>query len=147
MTVVVRDRGKRGLLMWYKHNQPALYARIRARLPSDGGLSAFGLVDPATVATPAPVTRSWSDTFKDVLQTVSQGYLTKQQIDAQKKIANIQLQRAAAGQPPLDIDPAQYNLTPQVAVGVSRDTKQLLIYGAVGLGVLFVLSQAFKARR
>src|SRR6185436_2661455 len=110
MTVVVTERGKRGLLMWYKANQPALYNKLRARLPSEGGLSAFGLVDPAVIATPAPITRTWADTFKDVLTTVSQGYMTVQQVKAQQKIAHIQLQRAANGPPPLNINPVDYGI-------------------------------------
>lgn len=144
--VIVRERGKRGLLQWYKYNEPRLYARIVARLPSDGGIAYFGAVDPATVATPAAPTRSWADTFKDVLATVSQGYLTTQQISAQKKIADIQLKRAIAGEPPLAIDPATYGLTPQVAVGVTRDTKQTVLYVAGGLGLLYLLSQFIKRR-
>lgn len=146
MTVIVRERGKRGLLQWYKYNQPALYKRIVARLPADGGLSAFGLVDPATIATPAPPTRSWADTFQSVLQSVGQAYLTAEQVKAQSKIANVQLQRAVNGQPPLDINPAQYGLTPQVSVGVTTDTKKTVMYVAGGLGLLYVLAQLAKRR-
>jgi hypothetical protein len=147
MTVVVRERGKRGLLQWYKYNQPALYKRIIARLPSEGGLSAFGLVDPATIATPAPPTRSWTDTFQSVLQSVGQAYLTTQQVKAQSQIAKIQLQRASEGKPPLDINPAQYGLAPQVAVGVTDDTKKTVMYVAGGLGLLYVLAQLAKRGR
>ncbi len=144
MTTLVRERGKRGLLMYYKKNHPQLYARIRARLPD--GISAFGLSDPASVATEAAPTRSWADNFTDAIKVAAQGYLTVSQAKAQEKIADMQLKRAVAGQPPLNINTADYGLSPQVSVGVTSDTKQLVIYALAGLAAVYVGSQLLKRR-
>ncbi len=147
MTVKITERGKRGFLLWVRANQPQLYARVKNRLPSGGGLSAFGLVDPATTATPAPVTRSFADTFKDLASVVAQSYLTREQAKGQQKILDAQLARAMAGQPPLDIDAARLNLiSPQVNVGMDDSTKKLVTYAALGLGGLYILSQLAKRR-
>ena len=57
--------------------------------------------------------------------------------DAQRRLLNIQMQRAAAGQPPLDS--SQYGLG--VSVGLGGDTQKLLMFGALGIAALFLLTK------
>lgn len=149
MTVRIADRGKRGFLLWVKHNQPGLYEKARGKLPSANGMSAFGAAaDPAAVATPAAASDGWADSIKNVLTSVAQVYLTKEQAKAQNKILDLQLARAQAGQPPLDIDPVRFGVAaPQVNVGVEAATKKMLIVGAGALAVVYVLAQLLKGRR
>lgn len=150
MTVRINDRGKRGFLMWVKHNQPGLYEKIRAKIPAPAGMSAFGLAlaDPASVATPAAASSGWADTLKNLTSSVAQLYLTREQTKAQNRILDLQLQRAMEGKSPLDIDPVKFGvIAPQVQVGVEGQTKQLLIYGGAALALVYVLTQFLKGRR
>ncbi len=54
------------------------------------------------------------------------------------EISQINLERARRNQPP--INPAVYG--PQVNVGLSAQTTQMLMWGAAGLAVLFFVSRA-----
>ena len=77
----------------------------------------------------------------------SQAYLTYEQMRAQKKVMDAQLARAQAGLPPLDLNMEQYGLTgPQVSVGLSPTTRTLLIAGAAGLGLVYLLPKLLGKR-
>lgn len=57
----------------------------------------------------------------------------------QRQILNVQMDRAREGLPPLDM--AQYS--PQVNIGLSADTKSMLMWGGAGLLLLtFLMSQS-----
>ena len=70
------------------------------------------------------------------------GYQTQQDINA------LNLERARRGQAPLSASYVQA-MQPQVGVnvGLSAQSKQLLLYGALGLGAMFAVSQFTKSRR
>lgn len=147
---VIRATGTRGFLEWLKVNQPAIYARARPHLARQAGgvLAGLGLTDPSTTAAQTPAPRSWADNLRDVVMAASQAYLTREQLKSQGKILDVQLQRAQAGQPPLDIDLQQYGIQPpQVQVGVAGDTLKTVGLIAGGLGLLWLLGSALKGRR
>lgn len=139
------------------HPQKLLTAWINTSLPHVGatvqqiktlkgyGASALGddlfSVDAAANA-PGP-TPTFTDALTKIANIAGQVYLTKNQIDAQKQILNVQLQRAQLGLAPLDIDVTKYGLpAPQVNVGLSSDTtKTLLIVAGIAGGLYFLTNR------
>lgn len=142
--------GMKGFFAWLAQKQPAIYARVMARL-RESQLSGLGITSPDETPAVANQTQaaapSTAQKIKDVVLALSQGYLTVQQMRAQEKVLDMQLQRAKTGQPPLNLDMAQYGLTgPQVSVGLSPDVKKLLIYGGIGFAALIFLPKLLKGR-
>lgn len=68
------------------------------------------------------------ESYIDALARVAQTYLLA---DSQRRLLNIQLQRAEQGLPPLNS--AQYGIGASVNVGVAPDTQKTLL---IGLGIL-----------
>lgn len=146
-------------LQWLQKWQPDLYRVAKKKLPA-AALAGLGIapgeptltsitLDTSLVSAPTVSTApSWSDTLKDVVTAASSAYLTKTQLDAQKKILDLQIQRQRAGLPPADIDPSSYGV-PQVRLGLSTDTKTLLMWGAglAGGGLLLYLIMSGGRRR
>lgn len=113
-------------------------------LPLPAGLS---VIDPIAVSTQEPATRTFTQTITDIANVFAQGYLTREQAKAQQKILDTQLQLAREGKPPLDIDPSRYGVPgPSVGVGLTEDTKRLLMYGAGFAALLFIGSQVMRRR-
>lgn len=142
--------GTKGFLQWVQTRLPRLYSDIKREFQDANQLAGLGLglVDPTSMATTAPTSSSLSQTFMDIAQVAAQTYLTKTQIDAQKKILNMNLDRAKQGLTPLDINPANYGLPgPSVGVGMTEDTKKFLMFGGLGLAALFLVSQLKPSRR
>lgn len=142
----INTTGMKGFLLWLKSAQPRVYNEYTRRMHAQ--LAGFGdttseIGDPAVLATAAPAPASWVTNIRDILLGASQVYLAKTQLDTQKKVLDMQLQRAQQGLAPLDINPATYGLQPTVGVGVSNDTKQLLIWGGVGLAAVYLLPKLF----
>lgn len=146
----IQATGVQGFLQWVKARQPYLYRRIEKQLPKAGlaGLADTPLatvaVDASLVSTTGLPTSSSSPAIGDILKNLLMGagqvVLTKQQLDAQKKILNLQLERARAGLPPADIDPTQYGLPgPNVKLGIDSDAKRVLMIGGGLLGGAFLL--------
>jgi hypothetical protein len=103
------------------------------------------MADPASAAPAAATPSSQAGIFSQLATAVGGFMLTKQQLDTQNKIVNVQLQRAQQGLPPLNINTLQAGLPqPTVRFGLSSDTSQMVLYGLLGLGALFVLPQLFK---
>ncbi len=165
----ITTKGARGYLQWLKINQPVIYKAILPKLqqpnlsglgddsgsmfltasvdagnmfstPSDltttSSMVSVPSLDPIATASTSPAPSSWVNNISALVQTASQAYLTKAQIDAQTQLTNTQLARAAQGLPPLNINPANYGLSATVGVGGSNN---MLLWGAVGLGLIFVL--------
>lgn len=76
---------------------------------------------------------SWVDSLAKLLPVLA---TTEQQ----RQLLKIQTQRAAQGLPPLDA--SQYGVG--VNVGLSTDTRQLLMYGLIGAAVLLVAVPMLK---
>jgi len=145
--MAIKETGVKGYLLFLKTKQPRIYHAIKHRL-APAGLPLAGLgADAATVATSSPATKSLSDTLKELVNGAAQLYLTKNQLDAQKKITDMQIQRAGAGLAPLDINMSDYGLTPTAQVGMTGDTKTFLMYGGIGLAVLFLFGQLNPRKR
>ncbi len=73
---------------------------------------------------------------EDWISALSRAATTVLMTDAQRRLLNIQLERARAGLPPLDS--SQYGLG--VSVGIGADTQRmLLIGGAVLLGMFLLM--------
>lgn len=140
--VPVQDTGAKGFLNWLKRYQPAIYARIgkKADAITLAGLGLTSPTDPATGASTAMMSSTVADRLKDLVTVAAQVYLTKEQMDANKKILDFQLSRAQQGLAPLDINPAQYGVpTPSVSVGMADDVKTYLKWGGlVGGGYLLL---------
>ncbi len=139
-------RGMRGFFAWLGTVQPVIARGVARRIARPAALSGLGITAPSAVtATEAPVAPSTIDKVKDILLGVSSAYLTYEQLQAQKKVMSAQLARAQAGLPPLAIDMEQYGLTgPSVSVGLSPQTKSLLIYGGGALAAVYLLPKLLK---
>ncbi len=147
--------GARGFFLWLEKNLPRTYAGVKRELTAartGTTLKGFGAmeINPVASATTQPMTSSLTKTIAELAQIAGQVYLTKEQMQAQNKVLNLQLQRQQAGLPPLDINLSQYGL-PQPTVGISLDssTKKLLMYGggALALALLFGLIGGGRAAR
>lgn len=147
---LIYDTGGRGFLQWLKASQPTLYRGISQRLANQPALAGLGLNIPATdIATQTPSTSAtpgWVDSIKNLALTFAQTYLTKQQVDAQKKVLDIQLERARQGLAPLDLDLSQYGLTPTANVGLAPDTRTLLMWGGIALAAVYLLPKLLSRR-
>jgi hypothetical protein len=148
---------------WFRRNLPG-FAQVFDKQPATtrAGLSGVGYIDPMTgidmpdgVMTFAPASSSpvvtdtsstnWANVISSIGQAASAYVLTKNQADISKQITNIQLQRAAMGQPPLAMSElqARYGIstTPGVNVGVSPDTQKFLMWGGLGLVAVYLLTR------
>ena len=137
--------GVPGFFEWVQRRQPYLLTRAvqkkLSKIPTGAGVAGLGLTDPQpllstvsvnTSLVSSPTVTSSGGGLTDILSTLLMGagqvILTKQQLDAQKQVLNLQLDRAKAGLPPLDLDPTTYGLPgPTVKLGVDAETKTLLL--------------------
>lgn len=142
--------GMRGFWAWARVNNPRLYAAGLPAMRQRTAMAGLGITGTAAVAassadntgtTPVPII----DKIKEILMGVSQAYLTTEQMKAQKKVLDLQLQRAQAGLPPLDINMQQYGLTgPSVGVGIESNTLKFLGWGAAALAAVYLLPKFLK---
>lgn len=140
--------GMKGFTAWLAQAQPAVHARFIKHVTRPA-LHGLGITSPDIVAVEStqPVAKSTADKVKDIVMALSQGYLTVQQMNAQKKVLDLQLERARQGLPPLNLDMQQYGLTgPQVSFGVTSDTKTMLGIGAAILGAVYLLPKLLRKR-
>lgn len=143
----ITTRGTKGFFIWLKRAMPDVYAEVRKDFSQARQVSGLGIVatsDPVALSTEAPATRTLSQTIADIANVVAQGYLTREQAKAQQKVLDYQLDRARQGLAP---DPAYENYRApgaSVSVGMSEDTKQLFLYGAGFIALLFVGSKLMK---
>lgn len=111
------------------YNQPGVSADYAEQLE----LLAPSIVDKIEeTQTPG---ESWIDTLARILPSVLASVQQKQLLD-------VQIERARAGLPPLDV--SQY--TPGVAVGLSQSTKDLVVYGGLAVLGLWAFSSFMKYR-
>lgn len=139
-------RGMAGFFAWLGATQPAIARAVAVKLARRSTLGDLGITAPPEVTTTqAPQSQSVIDKVKDLVLGASQAYLTYEQMRAQKKVMDAQLQRAQAGLPPLDFNMESYGLVgPQVSVGLSPTTKNLLIWGGAGLAAVYLLPKLLK---
>lgn len=161
----LRVSGAKGYLVWLAQNQPIIYSNIREKLRRQlpQNLSGFGVVDasllnfgvPESIASdpiinsaPTGASSAWADALKNILNAGAVIYTTKTQIDAQKKLNDMQLERIRQGLPPLNIDPAALGLaTASASVGLTPNTQKFLMWGGVAVIGAWVFSSMFGGRR
>ncbi|MGH2855476.1 MAG: hypothetical protein ACRDLF_14940 [Solirubrobacteraceae bacterium] len=112
-----------------------------------GGLSA-SVSDPASAASTAPTSSSLTSIFSGLASAVGSVFLTKQQLDTQNQLVQLQLQRAQAGLPPLNVSSLGLpQLGPTLNLGLSSTTQSALFWVlGIGGGVL-LLSSVLGGRR
>lgn len=135
--------GTKGFFVWLRRSMPRVYADVKREFTDNAQLSGLGLSsDPVAMSSEAPPSSTLVQTIKDIANVAAQAYLTREQMQAQERILNMQLTRAQQGLPLLNIDPVQMGVPqPSVGVGVTGDTKEFLMWGAVGLGALWLISK------
>jgi hypothetical protein len=143
----IREKPAERFLAWVKLAHPRLFAAAvqRAGVTANGNGARLGQVAPAP-------TQSALDRVLSAITTLAPAFL---QAKAQKDLLEVQLDRARNNLPPLD--PTQYAPAVQVSVSpasaaaaasaAGAAARPYLIWGAVGLGVLFVVTQLQKRRR
>lgn len=102
-------------------------------------------IDISDAANSGDASTSSTSWIGDLVKGVSSLYLTKQQADIQQQVVNTQLQRAAAGLPPLPASLANLGV-PQVNVGLSAGTGGGIAV-ALGVGGLLLLLSMLKRKR
>lgn len=152
--------GLPGFLAWLAATHPKAYDYVRVSVPDYAAdieglrsgaseLRGLGLdlsfdapnPDMPTVNIPAPDTSVWSQ----IATAVSQAAAAYVPLAQQKKLLDLQVERARQGLPPLDT--SQYeSATAGVQFGVNRSTQNTVLMVAAGLGGLFLLSQLMKRR-
>lgn len=140
--------GLKGFFLWLQSHNPRLYAvampGIRSPSLSGLGLTADAAQIPVAAQETGAVKPSITDRIREILAVAAQTYLTAQQVKAQQKVLDMQLQRAQSGLPPLDIDMAAYGAVPSAQVGLSADTRSLLMWGAAALAAVYLVPKFFK---
>jgi hypothetical protein len=101
--------------------------------------NAIAAQDPALNATVNAARLPGEDYINAALR-VAQSYVLA---DSQRKLLNVQMQRAQQGLPPLDS--GQYGLG--VSMGLSPDTQKLLLYGVGALALVMLLPALLKRGR
>lgn len=94
--------------------------------------------DVASAANSGASSSSIVSSIGNIVSAIGQVYLAKSQVDTLNQVNQIQLQRAAAGLPPLNTSTLQLGV-PQVQVGLNSQT---LTGGGIALGVVALLGLA-----
>lgn len=114
-------------------------------LPTSIKLEPSASTSPATTFQPATPPKTGFAAFIENLPQLFMGYT---QVSLAKKIANINLERARQGLPPLDTGQVQAMAPrPGVAVGLSPDVKRIIIIGGVGIGALILFGMMRPKKR
>jgi hypothetical protein len=156
--------GKRGFMLWLRSAQgfPQVYNNLRVVSPQLVNATLAGLADIAPADLPAyqlptfeisnpgvpslsvaddSATESWISTVKNAASAVLQ-------VNQQRQVMDMQLQRARAGLPPLDV--SAYTDAAAYQVGLNQSTQRTLLIGAgilVGGFVLYKLLGTKRGRR
>lgn len=154
----IKETGLKGYFKWLKQNQPRVYADVKKKLPANSGLGDTTISptqpfnwqssgDLSTAASSGAASTTTTSALQNLITAGAQAYLTATQLKAQAQLTKIQLQRAAEGKAPLDVNVSDYGLTPTAQVGITDDTKKLLIYGGSALLAVMLFTGVLKARR
>lgn len=134
-------RGREGFLRWLEKFAPRLAEKVAVEQPGLYDLNATLDAHLGEVAATSANTPNWTDTIKNVLSGALQVY-------QQKKIVDMQLDRAKKGLSPLDVD--LYADASSVKVGIDPQT-QKSIFTLFGIGAAIVVGivvlKATRSRR
>jgi hypothetical protein len=101
-------------------------------------LGALGQTADSSASTDTSTSPGW---LQNLITGITQYKVGQQQLDAISQVNQINIQRAAAGLPPI---PVPQLGSPSVNVGLSPDVQNLLIYGGIGILGLMALSVVMK---
>lgn len=102
-------------------------------VPSDAYSVQLDAIAPnatAVIADQQAPGESWMQTLTRSLPILTATY-------QQRQLLQVQVDRARAGLPPLDVS----NYGAGVQIGLSKDTKNMLLYGGIGIAALFVFAK------
>lgn len=128
--------------------QQAKYRAAQAKYAAYKGLSGLGadtlpsINAPQSPTVTPDATTGWLNSLTNAIQQILPVAAATY---SQKQLIDLNIARANAGLPPVDSSA----VSPQVNVGVSSQVGSMantLIYGALGLGALFVISSMMKKR-
>jgi len=102
-------------------------------------------VDTADAANSGSTDSSTTSWLSSLIGGLTQGALAVNQVKTAQQVTQLQLQRAQAGLPPLNIDMGTLGV-PTMSVGLSSGTQSLLMYIALGAGALLLLGGLTKSR-
>lgn len=102
-------------------------------------------IDTADAANTGPSSTGIMDTIGSIVNGVFQAGLAFNSLQTAKQVTNLQLQRAQAGLPPLNIDMSRLGV-PSVSVGLTSGTSQLVMYGVGALLVVMLIGGLSKSR-
>jgi len=121
----IREKGVPGFLRWLQRDFPAAHAALAAKRPE---LLRAALAGLGQVEMPTAPTR---------LQQITDFVMPLLQVYQQRQILKLQLARAKAGQPPLDVENLGVPATKlEIEAGAKTQRTGLLIAGALGLGAV-----------
>lgn len=118
--------------------------------PSSGAIievAPSAATSPATTFQPAtePKKTGWLD---NILNLAPQMFLGFTQISMQRQIAKVNLERLKQGLPPLSPTQTEaYVQRPGVSVGLSPATRNLIMFGGLGLGAILLIGIMTKKKR
>lgn len=142
--------GTKGFLEWLKEKQPRIYRAAMPKLTTQvqrlGGLGlSIPGSDPVATAPSGSTSSTLATNIKEILMAASQAYLTREQMQAQEKLFNLQLSRAQQGLAPLDIDISKYGVAaPSVSVGIAGDTQKMLLWGAAIIAGILIIPRLLR---
>lgn len=86
---------------------------------------------------------SWLDSINSLAGKIGSLVGTVTAADAQRQLIDLNLERAKRGLAPISASA----VAPQMNVGIAPDVKNLLVYGALGIGGAMLVSRFLKSRR
>lgn len=120
---------------WYTHAFGKVPGTTPGEVPYDGTFRLAGLGDTTdttgTTDSSGTSTPSW---LQNLVTGATQFVVGQQQMSALNQLNQINMQRAAAGLPPL---PASTLVQPGVQVGLSPDLQNMLLFGGLGIAALW----------
>jgi len=135
----------RSFIDWLKQRQPEVFANLAYTRPDlvspemmfeSAGFLGDVESDPETTATVASVAGKALDTIKEWLPNIMQ-------YDYQRRLIDLNIERAKRGETPVDSS----SLAPTVKVGVSSDIQRMLTFGLVGAFGLAALNIFTRNKR
>lgn len=119
------------ILMALEKNAPGAFrAAVNSmRSERNNGLNAVVTSTDTAVVQAAVESPSWFDKLLEAAK-VAGAYMTT------RDLTKLNMERVKQGKEPISMD----SIAPQVNVGMSPETRTLVIYGAVGLGALILLN-------
>ncbi len=122
-------RGVAGLVGWIKTAHPAAFVKLQQSRPDllNTATQLDGLGDASSPGMVEKITSTASQIANAVLPFI--------QLNAQRKLLNTQVKRAAQGLPPLDVSNLQLPAS-RVEFDAGTNVSRWVKYGAIGAGVL-----------